>query len=144
VGSIVCALLEQHQRPFVVIEEDLKLIESLRARGITALLGDAGLPSVLDRAHLSTASLLVLCMPERMAARRALEHAREVSKSIVVLARTHSYDDRRFLQQRGVQEAVVGELELALELGRSALERFEIAGAIIEQSIDATRRSVNP
>lgn len=144
VGSIVCALLARHAKPFVVIEEDLKIVEALRARGVTALLGDAGLPAVLDRAHVRSASLLVLCMPERMVARRALEHAREVNEALVVLARTHSYEDRRFLQERGAQEAVVGELELALELGRSALERFEIAAEVIERSIDETRRSVDP
>lgn len=144
VGSIVCALLDWHKKPFVVVEEDLKIVEALRARGITALLGDASLPAVLDRAHLRSASLLILCMPERMAVRRALEHAREVSKATAVLARTHCYEDREFLQRKGVHEAVVGELELALELGRSALERFEVAGEVIRQSIDETRRSVNP
>lgn len=143
VGSIVCALLDRHAKPFVVIEEDLKIVESLRARGITALFGDAGMPEVLDRAHLRAASLLVLCMPERMAARRALEHAREVNAALTVLARTHSLDDRRFLQQKGAEEAVVGELELALELGRSALERFELAAEVIEQSIHEARRSVD-
>jgi len=144
VGSIVCALLERHNKPFVVVEEDLKIVESLRARGITALFGDAGLPAVLERAHLRSATLLVLCVPERMAVRRALEQAREVSGAIAVLARTHSYEDRTFLQEKGAQEAVVGELELALELGRSALERFQVAGDVIEQSIDETRRSVSP
>jgi CPA2 family monovalent cation:H+ antiporter-2 len=144
VGSIVCALLERHSKPFVVIEEDLKIVESLRARGATAMFGDASLPAVLERAHLPSARLLVLCMPERMAARRALEHAREVNDSLVVLARTHSHEDRRFLQERGAEEAVVGELELALELGRSALARFEISAEVIEQSVDETRRTVNP
>ncbi|MDP3500079.1 MAG: cation:proton antiporter [Myxococcales bacterium] len=141
VGSIVCALLERHQRPFVVIEEDLKLVETLRARGITALFGDAGIPAVLESAHLRSASLLVLCMPERMATRRALEHAKEVNQTVVVLARTHSADDRRFLRDKGAQEAVVGELELALELGRAALARFEIDAEVIEESIGEARRS---
>ncbi|MDO9016406.1 MAG: cation:proton antiporter [Deltaproteobacteria bacterium] len=140
VGSIVCALLERHQRPFVVIEEDLRIVESLRARGVTVVWGDAGLPSVLDRAHLRAASLLILCMPERMAARRALGYARELSATIAVLARTHSDEDRRFLQAMGAQEAVVGELELAFELGRAALERMELASVDIEQSIEEARR----
>ena len=143
VGSIVCALLERHASPFVVIEEDLKIVEALRRRGVTALFGDAGLSVVLDRAHLRSADLLILCIPERMAVRRALEHAREVSEATSVLARTHSYEDRAFLQDKGAREAVIGELELALELGRSALARFGVADELIEQSIDETRRSVD-
>jgi monovalent cation:H+ antiporter-2, CPA2 family len=142
VGSIVCSLLERHGKPYLVIEEDLRLVESLRARGVTALFGDAGLRDVLDRAHLRTARLLVLCIPERMAVRRALEHARDAGTPVTVLARTHSYDDRAFLQQKGADEAVVGEMELALELGRRALQRFGVEGDELERSLTETRRTL--
>jgi CPA2 family monovalent cation:H+ antiporter-2 len=142
VGSIVCALLERHHKPYLVIEEDLRIVESLRARGITALFGDAGMPDVLDRARLSTAHLLVLCVPERMAVRRALEHARQVSQAATILARTHSYEDREFLQKRGANEAVVGEMELALELGRRALEKFDVGPAEVEHALAEARRTL--
>ena len=144
VGSIVCALLERHGRPFVVVEEDPRVVEPLRARGVAVVMGDAGVPAVLDRANLRAASLVVLCVPERMAARRALEYAREQSQTVAVLARTHSDEDRRFLQARGAQEAVVGELELALELGRAALERFDLPGDVIERSVEEARRRADP
>jgi CPA2 family monovalent cation:H+ antiporter-2 len=142
VGSIICTLLDQQQKPYVVIEEDLRIVESLRGRGVTALFGDAGLAEVLDRAHLRSAQLLVLCIPERMAVRRALEHARTVSKAATVLARTHTLEDRRILQRQGADEAVVGELELALELGRRALDRFGVETEQIECSIDEVRRTL--
>src|SRR5690606_38072657 len=123
-------------------EEDLRIVEDLRARGITALLGDAGMPEVLDRAQLSTAQLLVLCIPERMAVRRALEHARELGRATTVLARTHSYEDRKFLHEKGADEALVGEMELALELGRRALERFGVPKDEVERTLTATRRTL--
>ncbi len=142
VGSLVCTFLGQHRKPFVVVEEDLRIVEDLRARGITALLGDAGMPEVLDRAQLSTAQLLVLCIPERMAVRRALEHARELGRATTVLARTHSYEDRKFLHEKGADEALVGEMELALELGRRALERFGVPKDEVERTLTATRRTL--
>lgn len=83
----------------------------------------------------------MLCIPERMATRRALEQAREVGRA-TVLARTHSYEDRNFLQAKGADEAVIGELELALELGRRALQRFAVDVDQVEQSISETRRSL--
>jgi CPA2 family monovalent cation:H+ antiporter-2 len=140
VGSIVCSLLERHGKPYVVVEEDLRLVESLRTRGVRALLGDAGLHAVLDRAQIRTADLLVLCMPERMAVRRAVEYAREVGRATTVLARTHSEEDRAFLQRKGADEAVVGELELALELGRRALRRLGVAPDDVERSVVEARR----
>jgi monovalent cation:H+ antiporter-2, CPA2 family len=142
VGSLVCALLEQHGKPFAVIEEDLRIVEALRARGVTAVVGDAGSPEVLDRAHLRTAHLLVLCVPEQMAVRRALEHARAVNQAATVLARTHSYEDRAFLQAHGAEQAVIGEMELALELGRRALERLGVEGDAAERSLAEARRTL--
>lgn len=139
VGSIVCELLEAHAKPFVVIEEDLRLVDALQQRGVPALFGDAAQPYVLERAHLRTARLLILCFPERMAARRAVEYARESTAGLTILARTHTREDRRVLQAHGVDEAVLGELELALEIGRRALERLGIAAADAERTIDAAR-----
>ena len=143
VGSIVCDLLQRHQRPYVVIEEDLRLIQSLRARGVQAVSGDAGLPSTLERAHVRTARLLALCIPEKMALRRALEYTREVNTTALVLARTHSADDRRFLRGHGVDDAVVGETELALEIGRRTLERLGVSSELVERSIAELRRATS-
>lgn len=142
VGSIVCALLEQHGRSYVVVEDDLRIVESLRARGVTALLGDAGRPEVLDRARLRTAHALILCIPEQMAVRRALEHARSTGAAVTVVARTHSYEDRSFLRERGADEAVIGELELALELGRRALQRLGVEQDAVERSLAEARRTL--
>lgn len=141
VGSIVCGLLERQGKPFVVVEEDLRLVDALRARGVPVVLGDAGMPSVLDRADLRTASLLVLCMPDRMVARRVLDRVREAGGEIAVLARSHSDEDRRILERMGADRAVVGELELALALGRGALERLEVDAAEIDRTVEDARRS---
>ncbi|RIL01427.1 MAG: hypothetical protein DCC71_17710 [Proteobacteria bacterium] len=142
VGSIVCALFERHGQPYVVVEDDLRTYEELRARGVPALLGDAGLPVVLERAHVRSAHVLVLCIPERMVLRRALEYARDVNPSLAVLARTHTYEDRDYLERHGAAEAVVGELELALELGRCALHRFGVAPEAIAASLAKTRATL--
>ncbi|MRG92150.1 cation:proton antiporter [Polyangium spumosum] len=142
VGSIVCKLLAQHEKPYVVVEEDLRLVEELRARGVITLFGDAGLPDVLDRAQIRSARLLVLCIPDMMVARRALEHAQDVSRATTVLARTHSYEDRSLLQSKGAGEAVVGEMELAIELGRRALDRFGVEAAMAERSLSEIRRTL--
>jgi monovalent cation:H+ antiporter-2, CPA2 family len=142
VGSTVCSLLERQRAAYVVVEEDLRRLTALRARGIPAVFGDAAQPHVLDRAHLAKARLLILCIPEKMAARRAVEHAHAINPQLGILARTHSWADLRYLSGHGVAEPVLGEVELALELGRRALERFEAPGEEIEQAIAAERRAL--
>jgi CPA2 family monovalent cation:H+ antiporter-2 len=78
-----------------------------------------------------------------MAVRRALDYAREVNQSVMVLVRTHSYADRAFLEGRGADEAVVGEMELALELGRRALERFDVSVEMSERAIADLRHATD-
>ena len=139
VGTTVCALLRRADKPVVVVEEDPRIVERLLGQGVPVVSGDAGQPLVLDRASIAEARLLVLCIPERMAVRRAVEHARERNPGIEVLARTHTDRDRDFLESHGVADAVVGETELALELGRRALARFGIAGADAESAVSDAR-----
>lgn len=140
VGRTVCALLERHGRPFVVVEDDLRIVDQLRARGVNAVFGDASMPAVLDRAGLGAASLLVLCVPDPMAVRRAIDHARERNADLEVVARSHSDEDRRILEAMGARQAVVGELELALALGRCALGRLKVDEGEIERSVADARR----
>lgn len=142
VGSIVCDVLRRMEKPFVVIEEDFRTVEALRAQGVPVLLGDAGQAHVLAQAHLDAAELLVLAIPERMAVRRAVEYAHESQRNLPVLARTHSRRDRDLLRAMGVTEVVLGETELALALARRALDRLGVPAAEAESAVNATRADV--
>jgi CPA2 family monovalent cation:H+ antiporter-2 len=79
-----------------------------------------------------------------MAVRRAVEHALAATADITVLSRTHSEEDRDFLVALGVDEAVVGELELALELGRRALERLGVDPSDVARALASARRGDDP
>lgn len=141
VGRTVCDLLDRHGVPYLVVEEDLRTAETLRARGARVIAGDAGLPTVLERARLADARLLALCIPERMAVRRALELAR--AARIPVLARTHSLADLAVLRRLGAEDVLVGELELALAMGRRVLERFGVDPDAIDRAAADARRAAD-
>lgn len=140
VGHVVTTLLRSHSVPFVVIDEDHEVVRGLRDRGIPSLFGDAARPVVLERAGIARAKMLVIAIPDRTAARQILAHARDASASIPVVVRTHSDDERKRLHAAGATEAVVGELELALELGRRALEITGVEPTSAQSSVDALRR----
>jgi CPA2 family monovalent cation:H+ antiporter-2 len=63
-----------------------------------------------------------------------------VNPLLDVVVRTHSEDERQFLQGRGVDEVVLGEWELALEMTRHALQRFGVDGRETETIIQNLRR----
>jgi CPA2 family monovalent cation:H+ antiporter-2 len=104
-----------------VVERSRELVESLRARGMQVLFGDASRPGILEHAHLEHASVLVIAAPGAFQTREVLERARRLNPSVDTVVRTHSEAELRYLEQAGVGLAVMGERELAIGMARYAL-----------------------
>ena len=59
-GQEVARALTNREFRYLVVDEDPVTIRGLRARGVPCILGDAGLPIVLEQAHLGSARVLVV------------------------------------------------------------------------------------
>jgi CPA2 family monovalent cation:H+ antiporter-2 len=127
VGSVVGHALEAQGLRFAVVETHQRIIEDLRTRDIVAIQGDASAAGVLDLAGIEQARLLVIASPDGFQARRILELARERNPRIAVVVRTHSSSELAYLIRQGVDRAVMGELELALEMTDYALRSLGVA-----------------
>jgi monovalent cation:H+ antiporter-2, CPA2 family len=132
VGSVIAKALERRGFRYVVIEQDRRRVEELRARGIPAVYGDAANEAVLEQVSLEQAVVLVLAIPDPPAARHALEYAKRVNPRIEVVARTHSERERAQLLDLGARQAVLGERELAIQLARFTLRRFGVSASETE------------
>jgi CPA2 family monovalent cation:H+ antiporter-2 len=121
VGSVVGHALAAQGLNFVVIDSNRRLIEQIRKEGAVALFGDATAPGMLEAAHIESARLLIIASPDGYHARRILELARLKNPGIAVVVRTHSTEELAYLIGQGVDRAVMGELELALEMTNYAL-----------------------
>jgi CPA2 family monovalent cation:H+ antiporter-2 len=129
VGSVIAKALERRGFRYVVVEQDRRRVEELRARGVPAIYGDAANDAVLKQVGLEQALVLVLAIPDPPAARHALEYAKRVNPRIEVVARTHSEIERSDLVRLGARQAVLGERELAIQLARFTLRRFGVSSA---------------
>ncbi|MCS7003500.1 MAG: NAD-binding protein, partial [Dehalococcoidia bacterium] len=127
VGRVVGQTLRRRGLTFVVIDQDQQLVRRLRESGVPAWVGNPDIPRVLDAAGIATARVLVLAIPNARVNRLAVEYARQVNARLSIVVRAHSLDERDYLLRRGVQEVVVGELELAFELTRYTLQRFGVS-----------------
>jgi monovalent cation:H+ antiporter-2, CPA2 family len=127
VGSVVGHGLQTVGLEFVVVETNRRVVDHLREDKITAIYGDASANGVLDLAHIERARLLVIATPDGFHARRILELARSKNPSIAVIVRTHSSEELHYLIRQGVDRAVMGELELALEMTDYALRSLGIS-----------------
>jgi CPA2 family monovalent cation:H+ antiporter-2 len=126
VGAPVADELARHGIPYVVIEQSRDRAEELRARGLPVLYGDAARPEVLEPAHLERARLVVVAAPDAYQARAILALAHQLNPGVEVLVRTHSDEERQFLEAMGAARALVSERELAVSLTREALRRFDV------------------
>jgi len=127
VGSVVGHALEAQGLKFAVIENHQRIVEDLRAQNTVAIQGDASAPGVLDLAAIEHARLLVIASPDGFQARRILELARERNPRIAIVVRTHSASELAYLIGQGVDRAVMGELELALEMTDYALRSLGVS-----------------
>ena len=128
VGRLVVAALERRGFPSVVVTQERAAIEGLRARGRPAIYGDASIPEVLEAAHLASARVLVIAVPDATAIRLIAERARELAPSVDLVVRTHSDAEAAHLRAIASRAQVIhGERELAVQMARYALRRFGVS-----------------
>jgi len=131
VGRVIASALREVITEIVIVEQNRNLVDELREQRERVIIGSASNRAVLDRAGLARATLLVVAIPDPIAIRRIVDLARAVNPKVDIVVRTHSLGERDELERRGATEAVVGELELALEMSRHSLLRY---GTSIEKA----------
>jgi len=141
VGGNVAQMLSQLEIPYLVIDLDPATISNLRGRGIPCIYGDAGNEGVLSKAGLKDAALLLIAIPDPMAARLALDHALRINPRLDVVARVHSDFELDFLRGRGASELVQPELEASIELTRHVLCRLGLSEDKVQEFINNWRRT---
>jgi CPA2 family monovalent cation:H+ antiporter-2 len=122
VGGAIGEALARNGVAYVTVEQDRELVESLRARGVPAFSGDASRPGVLAQANVRRARLLVVTAPDPFKARAVITAARRMNSDIDTVVRTHSDEERDYLEGLEVGMAVMGERELAGAMARYALQ----------------------
>jgi monovalent cation:H+ antiporter-2, CPA2 family len=139
VGSTIGQALAQQDIPYAVIEQNRELVESVRAKGIRIVYGDATRPNVLRNADIEHARLLVLATPDPYHARAIVEAARAINPALDIIARSHTESERIYLERHGVSLALIGEHELAFGLAHHALMRLGLSDDQADGAVGAVR-----
>ncbi|MFH2399888.1 YbaL family putative K(+) efflux transporter [Klebsiella michiganensis] len=129
VGSLLGEKLMAQGVPLVVIETSRTRVDELRARGIRAVLGNAANEEIMNLAHLDCARWLLLTIPNGYEAGEIVASAREKCPNIEIIARAHYDDEVEYIVERGANQVVMGEREIA----RAMLQLLETppAGELI-------------
>ena len=126
VGSAIGQALETFAVPYIAVESDPDIVESLRVRRVPAVFGDAAQRVILAAAQIERASLVILAIPENDRARQAVRRIRASNPTVPILARVHDLAWRARLLDAGAAEVIQPEEEAASTLIRHALERLSL------------------
>jgi monovalent cation:H+ antiporter-2, CPA2 family len=113
VGSVIGEAVQARGQPLYVIEENSKVIDALRGRGVEAVSGNAASPAVLQSANLGAARTLFIAVPNAFEAGQIVEQARAANPGLNILARAHLDAEVDHLKQLGADVIVMGEREIA-------------------------------
>jgi CPA2 family monovalent cation:H+ antiporter-2 len=142
VGSFVARLLDRLEKPFVVVEANPARADEAREAGFPTVYGDAAAIPVLEAAGVGEARLVVLTVPDAIAARLAVDRVKALAPNAEILVRAESVEQLEDLGRLGVYEAVQPELEAGLELARQALARFGVGAEEAHNFADDVRREL--
>ena len=121
VGRRIAAQLRANGVPFVVAEQNRDVVEALREEGIAAVCGDAATPEVLIQAHIARAAVLLIAVPDTLAARHMVDIARTLNPPVKVVLRAHDDEEAGLLAEDGFDSIFVGEQTLAQGMAGEAL-----------------------
>jgi monovalent cation:H+ antiporter-2, CPA2 family len=113
VGSLLGAKLHAEGVPLVVIENSRPRVEALREQGINAVLGNAASVDIMSLARLDCARWLLLTIPNGYEAGEIVASARIKRPDLEIIARAHYDDEVVYISDRGANQVVMGEREIA-------------------------------
>ncbi len=121
VGRTIGDALHRYNVPFVAVEQDRRVVDAMRALGVTAVYGDATRPGIIEHAHPEHAILLIVASPDPYHARHVIELVRARNPSIEVIVRTHGDREVELFESMGVSKVLMGERELAYGMAYHSL-----------------------
>jgi CPA2 family monovalent cation:H+ antiporter-2 len=133
VGRMIGPALERRGFRYVVITQQRREVDGLRARGIPAIFGDAANADVMEMAQIGHARLVIVATSDPNETRLIVERAQARHPGMDFVVRTHSDTEAAHLRAMGGKvQAVHGERELAVQMARYALRRFGVSATEAE------------
>ena len=128
VGRLLTSALDRRGFSYVVITDDRYETTRLRDRGVPTLFGDAANAEMLGHARIGEARILIIAIRDEHATRLIVDRARELAPRLPMVVRTHNEHERDvFIDMGGDIQAVLAELEVAVQMTRYVLTRLGVS-----------------
>jgi CPA2 family monovalent cation:H+ antiporter-2 len=110
---VIAAALAAQGQPFLVIEENSEIAETLRPHGVEVLSGPSAPAALLGAANIAAARWLFVAIPNAFEAGQYVQQAREGNPSLQIIARAHTDAEVEHLQSLGADITIMAERETA-------------------------------
>lgn len=140
VGRVVIRAVRQRGFRCVAVDRDQRRLEEAAALGAATLFGDAASLAILERAGLARARVLIVAIGDPLAARLAIERARAINPRLSVVSRAHGKGEIADLLEAGATRVADPEVETALELTGTGLQRMGVSGPELAAIVLGARR----
>lgn len=124
VGSQIAKQLEASSVPYVVVDINREVVESLRNRGVAAVCGDAADPNTLIQAHIVRAGVLIAATANTVHVRQMIDIARQLNPKIETIIRTHNEVEAELWENENIGKVFLTQRELANAMAGYALNRM--------------------
>ncbi len=109
--------------PCVSIIMDPIIVDELQKKGEMAVYGDAMNEPVLEKAHVNTASIVVISIGNRIAAMSIIEQVRHLNPRAEIIVRTKDVFDIEDLYQVGANEVIPEQFETSVAMFEQVLKK---------------------
>ncbi len=124
VGRQIANGLEPAGVPFVFIESDQQQLELAQGSRAPLIYGDASHEALLEAAHIASARLLIVTVPDIVTCHSVISRARHMNSEVGILVRTSEPEYASVLHGLSAADVVLPEFEAGLEMTRRALSRL--------------------
>ena len=138
-GRAVARVLNAAGIPFVITELDHASFRDAVAEGLPALWGDISREEILGAAHIDTARVLILAVPDQGTTRLSAQRARRLNERVMIIARATSEQRVAELRALAVNSIVQPEFEGGIEMVRQALVPYDYEDARASRLISDLR-----
>ncbi|MGJ3262743.1 MAG: monovalent cation:proton antiporter-2 (CPA2) family protein [Salinarimonas sp.] len=139
VGRTMVETLQAEAIPFVAIDADPGSVAAAREQGLPVYYGDASRLDLLNRAHVASASAVVLTMDDAQAAEGIARAVRQAWPMIPIYARARDKAHAARLLEAGASMAVPEAFEASLQLAGRVLEGFGVGEEVVRRRLDQQR-----
>lgn len=137
-GKNVSMAAHNSSIPYVVVEIDPGMVKTDK-EGEIFIYGDAAQETILKKAKIEKARIMVVAISDPVNTRRIIELSKRINPDLYIIVRTRYIDEIKILKSLGADEVIPEEFETSVEIFSRVLDEYNVPHDRINRFINEVR-----